>query len=39
MSEIQPDHPALVPFSQLDPKTKEEDRPYMEAVRLAAAQD
>jgi hypothetical protein len=36
-SETKPDHPALVPFSELAPEVRELDRPYRDAIRTVAA--
>lgn len=30
-----PDHPAIRPFEELDQKTKEEDKPYLQAIQRA----
>lgn len=32
-----PDHPSLVPFNELDPKTQELDREYADGIHRAAA--
>lgn len=37
MSETDPVHSALIPFEELDNAKKEEDRPYADAIRRAAA--
>lgn len=36
MSGIDPMHPSLVPFDQLDSDTREEDRTYADAIRTVA---
>ncbi|WP_433420929.1 DUF7701 domain-containing protein [Microtetraspora malaysiensis] len=36
MQDRDPDHPALVPFEQLDLGIRAEDSPYVEAIRKAA---
>ena len=36
MSGDQPDHPALVPFAELDAAQRQQDEPYAEAIRRAA---
>lgn len=33
MTEVDPSHESLVPFSELDPATQAEDLPYVEAIR------
>lgn len=37
MTTDEPDHDALVPFEELSPETREKDRPYLNAIRRAAA--
>lgn len=39
MSAHDPDHKALRPFRQLDPGTRSEDRPYLNAIRTVAQAD
>jgi hypothetical protein len=38
MAERHSDHPALVPFKQLDPDTIEGDSPFLRALRIVASQ-
>ncbi|MFC5929871.1 DUF7701 domain-containing protein [Cryobacterium melibiosiphilum] len=35
MSDINPQHPALVPFGTLDEEQREQDRPYRDAIARA----
>jgi hypothetical protein len=37
MTEVDPNHPALRPFYELDRETKGEDAPFLEAIRVVAA--
>ena len=37
MTTDQPDHEALVPFEELSREAKEKDRPYLDAIKRAAA--
>lgn len=36
ISEIDPSHEAIVPFSELEPSVAEDDWPYAEAIRITA---
>lgn len=36
ISETDPSHEAIVPFSELDPSVAEDDLPYAEAIRFTA---
>jgi hypothetical protein len=36
MSDVNPDHPALLPFAALDPETRLADEPFAEAIRRVA---
>jgi hypothetical protein len=37
MAEVNPDHPALKPFAELDDETRQEDEPFLRAVLTVAA--
>jgi hypothetical protein len=37
MAEIDPRHPALRPYGELDQETRNEDAPFLNAVRVVAA--
>lgn len=36
MAEVNPDHPALKPFAELDDETRREDEPFLKAVLAVA---
>ena len=36
MTRIDPEHESVVPFADLDPETRAEDRPFLLAIRRAA---
>lgn len=36
MAEVDPDHPALKPFAELDESTRKEDEPFLRAVLAVA---